>query len=293
MIDIIEEGPSFHIERSHEGATLVATGRWTTEAANALRSGRADGLDLNYAKGFKDTDLAFIEDWPLKRLSLLARTVKDLAPLGRVASTLESLSVESGPAAIDLGSFPNVTDLSASWEQIRGSVADAPHLESLYAGSYTAEDLLPLQHNSRLQRIRMKDRPQLRSLRGVERLPALDHLGIYLATSLEDFAPLSETTTLRELHLESCRSLTELIPIATSHALRLLNVADCGDIASLAPIAALHQLETVWLYGTTKVIDDDLTHLAGLPRLTELRMMSRRSYRPSVEQLQAHISNRK
>lgn len=292
MIEVIEEGPSFRIERSPVGATLVATERWTAEAADALRSGRADGLDLNYAKGFKDTDLAFLEDWPLKRVSLLARTVKELGPLYRVASTLESLSVESGPAVIDLGSFPHITDLAASWEQISDSVSKAHHLESLYAGSYTPEDLTPLQHNSRLKRIRMKDRPRLRSLRGVEQLPALDHLGIYLATSLHDFAPLREATTLRELHLESCRSLTDLTPIAASLGLRLLNVSECGDIVSLAPLAALLELEAVLLYGTTKIVDDDLTPLAGLPRLRELRIMSRRSYRPSVEQLHALIEGR-
>lgn len=120
MIDVIEEGPSFRIERSDVGTTLVATGSWTTEAANALRSGRADGLDLNYAgKGFKNTDLAFIEAWPLKRLTLLARTVKDVSPVCRLSSTLESLSVQSGPAVIDLRQFPKVTELEATWWQIR------------------------------------------------------------------------------------------------------------------------------------------------------------------------------
>ncbi len=270
----------------------MATGPWSVDAAAALRAGRADGLDLNYAKGFKDTDLAFIEDWPLTRVSLLARTVKDLGPLRRVANTLECLSVESGPAVIDLGVFPCVTEVSASWEQIEESVGDAPQLESLYSGNYAAEDLLPLRHNTGLRRIRMKDRPRLRSLRGVERLPALDHLGIYLATSLDDFEPLGETTTLRELHLESCRSLSDLIPLATSRALRFLNIAECGDIASLAPIAPLLELDAVWLYGSTKIIDDDLTPLAGLPYLADLRIKSRRSYRPTVEQLQAHIAQR-
>jgi hypothetical protein len=205
---------------------------------------------------------------------------------------LESLSVESGPSVIDLDAFPNVTDLSATWEQISGTIANASQLESLYVGSYTGEDLLPLRYNGNLKRVRMKDRPRLRSLRGVERLPVLDHLGVYLATSLDDFAPLSETTTLRELHLESCRSLSDLIPIANSHALQMLNVADCGEIASLAPIAALLELKVVWLYGTTRIVDDDLTPLAGLPRLAELRIASRRSYRPTVEQLRAIIATR-
>lgn len=79
-----------------------------------------------------------------------------------------------------------------------------PQLRSLYAGSYTDEDLLPLQHSSHLTRLRMKDRPQLRSLRGLERLRSLEHLGVYLAPGLDDFAPLGETAELRELHLQLC-----------------------------------------------------------------------------------------
>jgi hypothetical protein len=45
-------------------------------------------------------------------------------------------------------------------------------------------------------------------------------------------------------------------------------------------------------YGSTKITDGDLTPLAGLPCLADLRITSRRAYRPTVEQLQARISHR-
>jgi hypothetical protein len=78
---VVGEGSSFRLERSDADTTLVVTGSWTVGAGDALRSGMANGLDLNYAKGFKDTGLGFVENWPLKRVTLLARAVKDISPL--------------------------------------------------------------------------------------------------------------------------------------------------------------------------------------------------------------------
>ncbi|HTO00071.1 MAG TPA: hypothetical protein VL068_05290 [Microthrixaceae bacterium] len=130
---IIEEGNSFRIERDDDGDTLVVTDWWTDTISRLLAEGRADGLDLNYARGFKDTDLAFLQDWPLKRLKILARTIKDLSPISRLSGTLIALSVETAPnAQIDLGGFPDLTALSAIWSQVHSSVPQAPQLRDLY-----------------------------------------------------------------------------------------------------------------------------------------------------------------
>ena len=292
MSQVIEEGSCYRIEDSALGTTLVATGAWNDDAAAVLRAGRVDGLDLNYAKGFTDTDLAFIEDWPIKRLSLLARTVKDITPLYRLADTMERLSVESGPAELELGRFPQLVDLAGNWDQITRTLSDVPQLESLYIGGYRADDLTPLRYNPGLTKVRMKDRPALKSLAGLEHLSRLKHLGIYLATGLADFTALGDVKSLTELHLESCRQLSDLTPIASNRQLALLNVAECGDISSLEPIAELEQLEVIWMYGSTRVLDDDLAPLATLPRLTELRIKSRKSYTPTVGQIQALIGAR-
>ena len=101
--------PGLHVEQVNGGATLVVTDSWSRQAERVLDSGRVDGLYLNYAKGFKSTDLAFIRPWPLKRLDILDRTVTDVTPIYALASPLESLSVQSAPAAtIDLARLPSL-----------------------------------------------------------------------------------------------------------------------------------------------------------------------------------------
>ncbi|MCW2644074.1 MAG: hypothetical protein JWP07_183, partial [Pseudonocardiales bacterium] len=58
----------FLIEEHPEGRTLVVTGDWSDRAAKVLRSGKADGLTLNYARGYRERSLDFLQEWPLRGL---------------------------------------------------------------------------------------------------------------------------------------------------------------------------------------------------------------------------------
>lgn len=284
---IIEEANNYRIESDERGVTLVVTGSWTNQVARVLADGHVDGLDLNYAKGFKDTDLEFLRDWPLRRLYVLARTVRSLSPVSRLSCTLEELSIQTASsAAIDLGNLPCLTALAAEWSQIGPSVSEAPGLLDLMVRAYDEVDLGPLRWNTSLTRLRFKDRPRIRCLSGVELLRSLEHLAIYLAP-LDDIDALrSDDFALRELHVESC-PLRDLSPLANQRRLTFLNASDCGDLASVGPLRGLNELSVLWLFGTTKILDGDLSPLADLPRLQELRMRSRRTYRPSVEDVQS------
>lgn len=285
----------FHLERSDDGVTLIVTDAWSKPAEQALESGIADGLDLNYAKGFKDTDLRFIRDWPVRRVRILARTIKDLSPLYRLSGTLEYLSVVTSPTAVvDLAQLPSLNGLAAEWAQVRESIRQSPGLRELFLRSYTEDDLKPLRWNSQLERLRFKDRPRLQSLDGLGALPSIRHLAVYLATRLKDTDALQqlEPDRLEELHLEACRTLSDLGPVASARSLRFLNASDCDDIESLHPLKNLAHLEVLWLYGTTKILDGDLSPIMGLPRLRELRLQARRIYSPSSEQVEASISKR-
>ena len=53
------------------------------------------------------------------------------------------------------------------------------------------------------------------------------------------------------------------------------------------------ELEFLWLYGTTKVLDENLAPIADLPRLREVRMKSRANYRPRLEDIQTRLAQRR
>lgn len=174
----------FRFEETPAGVDLVVTGPWSAQARDAILLGEADGLDLNYARGFQEPNLEFIEGLPIRRLNLLARTIGDLTPVYSLSDTLRCLWVESDPhAMLRLDLLPRLEDLGAAWSQIQGSIGQADRLERLYTHSYSEHDLTPLIVVPRIARVVMKQYPQVRSLDGVEKLPRLDHLGIHLGSS--------------------------------------------------------------------------------------------------------------
>lgn len=74
--------------------------------------------------------------------------------------------------------------------------------------------------------------------------------------------------------------------------LRFLGVSDCGDVVTLAPVRSLVALEAFYAWGSTRVSDNDLSPLLSLPRLREIRMRDRRTYRPHVADLVSAFSAR-
>ena len=286
---------NFDLVASEHGTDLVVTGDWSPATAKALSRGKADGLVLNYARGYRERNLEFLQDWPLRRIRILARTITDLAPVYRMAATLESISVITAPRApLDLARLPKLTQLGAEWEQVESSIEAGGGLRDLYLGSYNPRDLTPLAQSTQLRSISMKDRPYIESLAGIDAFPLLEKLGIYLARGLSDLSDLASASAprhLRELQLESDRGITRLDEIGMATNLEFLNISDLRDIESLAPLGNLKLLDTLYAYETTRVADGDLTPLMKLPSLKDLRMMNRRSYSPSVGEVKARLSS--
>lgn len=286
---------NFLIEPVADGADFVVTGDWSPAARAALKDGRADGLVLNYARGFRPQPIDFIEGLPIRRLNLLARSVSDLSPVYSLASSLEELRVQSDPrAVIELERLPGLHVLAASWPQIQGSIMFASQLESLSVSSYTESDLNALAPLSALTKLVMKERPKLRSLDGIEAFSWLAHLGVHLAQGLEDIEALERAAspTLQVLQLPSCKKVRDIGPVTSCRSVRFFELSEAAEILTVAPLADLVGLERLYLYGSTTVADGDLGPIARLPRLRDFRMVNRRAYVPPIREIQDVITRR-
>jgi hypothetical protein len=194
------------LEESDRGWDVVVTGPWSEGAAQALVAGRADGLVLNYARGFVGHDLDFLAGGlPVRRLEVLHRGITDLSPIERIGSSLEALNVQpADDAELDLSPLERLTSLAAEWWLIAQTVSSVP-LQSLITWSYGEPDLHACGHNLDLRRLVVKDAPRLESLSGVDSLSRLEHLGVLLAPNLSDLDALrSLSGSLRDLELEDC-----------------------------------------------------------------------------------------
>jgi hypothetical protein len=270
----------------------VVTGDWSAEAAELVAAGQVDGLTLNYAKGYRERSLDFIGDWPIRRLDVLARTIKDLEPIYRLSATLEDLGLTTAPTAVlDCARLPRLTSLAVeNWGQIRESLPSAHGLKELGVYGYLERDLLPVTDNALLETIRIAQAPRLESLLGAQMLSKLTSLTVVAARNLTDLTSLSGTgARIRRLDLTSCKSIGGLEAVSPLVGLQYLSIANCSHIASLRPLQAMAELENIQAYESTRIDDGDLTPLLGLTNLRDLRMKNRENYKPTVAEVKQHL----
>lgn len=287
---------NYRVEETPYGRDLVVTGAWGSESARAIYEGTADGLTLNYALGYKEPNLEFISDLPIRRLKILARTIEDAKPLYSLTSTLTSLSLTAGSGlTLEAGRLPLLTSLSTEWHHVANSLKEATNLQSLYLGGYAGRDLVPLESLNRLNSLRMKDRPKVESLHGLENLTRLETLNIESARNLSDFSALAlETARIRLKHIDfdSDKRIHSLESFESLTGLESLGLGNCGEIDSLWPIAGLSAIKRLFLHESTRIMDNDLRPLELMPRLELLGLMSRKEYVPSVIEIEAAIGRR-
>jgi len=284
-------GEGYLIEDQPDGRTLVVTGRWTPEASAAVERPDVDGLSLNYARGYAEPDLSFIEPWPIRRLVVLDRSVTDLTSLARLGSTLERLSLQAAPgASLDLALLPHLVSLGADWDVIADTFYAPEYLGKVVIRDYAEADLEALAVQPSLQDIQLKPASKLETLEGAESFPTLTTLKIVEARNLRDIETLGAVAkTLRDLTFESCLDLYEIEAIAALTELRFLGIEDCGRIATINPLAELTRLECLYAWGSTRVEDGDLSPLLQLASLKEIRMRDRREYQPSLEAVKVKL----
>ncbi|KQQ80964.1 hypothetical protein [Arthrobacter sp. Leaf137] len=286
----------YSLAESPEGLSLFVNGQWNTEMESLVQSGRVHELVLIGARGFAEPNLEFLQPWPLSRLLVTARWITDLAPINRIAEYLTSLSLPAThPSAVgtfDVSIFPHLSSLSISWDFIRDQQAVLASLTDLYLESYSPVDLAPLAAAKSLNRLRMKQYPQLRSLEGLGSFEKLKTLGIFLAPKLADVSALRTAPTaqsIRELHFDTCKKIPALDDVVSAKNVQVLNIANSGDFPSLAPLTGMPELRELHLSESTRIVDGDLRPLLTLPKLQKLSIANRRHYSPQVGEIKRQL----
>jgi hypothetical protein len=277
----------FFLEPVSGGNRLVVTGRWSDAAEAALKLPTTIELWLNYALGFEEPDLEFIEAWDVASVLVLA-DLTDLTPLSRLTGVRELVIEASSKARLALDAFPHLQALGIDWRLVDLG-RNVPHRQLTYLGVRHLPDV-SLERLARtfpaLEHLKITEAPKLASLAGVAQLEMLRFLDLAWCPMLADIDDVrARSSTLERLFIDVCRRINSIEPVAALRELRWLRVSDCGDLASIAPLRSLDKLEILDAWGDTKVLDGDLSVLASLPALNEVRMKSRREYKPPLREV--------
>jgi hypothetical protein len=228
----------------------------------------------------------------LAELALSRGCLADTAALGQLTG-LRSLEIDlyPGDSVQPVGKLTGLVRLAIGGPRVTGwrALAGCVLLEEALLNGLTGANLRPFAGWTRLRRLTVTRRG-LASLTGIERLGALSELDLRML-AVADLTPLATLAALRSLRLIGLQAAHDLSPLAALSGLRRLEVSRAGieesdvvTVDSLRPLSGLAELEEAVLDGTV-VADGDFSPLAGLPRLSRLRLYAAAG--PAVQALRA------
>ena len=268
---------SWTVERGTLGKRMVMTGPWSAAALGMMLNGGIKELELNYAKGWVGT-YDFLEDLVgLQALEITDWNAEDVRAVNGLHDLRLLKIFTYCKTEIDFSGFPLLTECALEWRSRARSVFKHKALRKLFLNRYTGKDLLAFVEMESLESLSLAS-PRLVDLTGVERLLRLSFLGVYGARRLQGLDGIQVLSELTELEVNDCPGVGNLGPLGALVGLRALQLCDDGDIESIGPLASLTNLESLLFYGSTNVVDGDLSVIGKLPSLRKVVFADRSHY---------------
>lgn len=273
---------SFIVTPGRYGPQLFPRSAWSEQITRYVLANGVAELWLQTV--YVGEDLSFLAQVTsqVKALLLQAGPGADTEAL-YVLTELRELSASSLPQPVDVRRFPKLEQLGIAWDEVvRESLGSGPRLQRLLiSDGFDETNPHRLDGLRELRSLALRNCHRLRTLDGLDRLPALDFLEIARCPRV-DIEGISELKGLRTLELSAVgKALSEpraIAEIAALTELEHLSLGGCGRIPTLAPLEALRSLRQLVFAGNTVVEDGDLTFLERLPSLTHVWFANRRHY---------------
>jgi hypothetical protein len=261
------------------GCKAILKTKATPEIVAKLRQRNVVGLELNTAKGWHG-DLHFLTEMTsLKELVLLqiGSGEIDLTPIQKLTNLVHLELSTYSQNNIDFALFPNLSSCSLEWQPGFSSIFNVSDLKQLFLSNYSSSSSEEFAKLGALEELSIKN-TSIKELAGISQLRNLRRLEIGLAKNLESLAGVEHLSKLEELEINNCKRLSSLAPVSSLKHLRSILVLDCGDIDSLRPVDGLPNLKRVMFYGSTNVIDGDLSPITRLIKPIEVAFQERKHY---------------
>jgi Leucine-rich repeat (LRR) protein len=268
----------FLLERGEIGPRVVVTGAWSREVADYIRREQVPELYLNHARGWKGGDIEFLAELPaLRGFGILDFTIRDVSPIHHMHE-LRYLEVATYcDTPVNFEAFPALERATFYWRAGSDSLFDRSTLKRLYLHRYSGKSSEPFSRLTPLESLTIANsNPE--EVRGLSALRKLRFLGLHGIKKLRTLEGIEKLTQLEELEINECNALATVDELVSLTHLRRLQLNDDGKLASLAPLRAAQRLEEVLFYGSTCIVDGDLSPLASLRHLRNISFQNRKHY---------------
>jgi Leucine-rich repeat (LRR) protein len=196
-------------DREHgTGRVLIPRSGWRANYKDILLSENISALRLSYSAGFRGNSVEFLTDLPfLTSLEIYSFDVRDISPIKHLAQ-LEVLGLEVKSVKVFESWSAPLRVAILRWCKDMSFVLDRDTIEYLNIVNYPYENLQPLANLTLLQRLSLTSR-KLKTLHGIDKLPALAHLDLHACPNLLSVDDARTKSSIKHLEIQACRYVSK------------------------------------------------------------------------------------
>lgn len=255
-----------------------------------LRDSSNLNIELNTAKGWRGDSIDFLLALPnLAGLKLIGGATKNYELIGELES-LQYLLLDSAPANsafIDLTRLSMLRSLYVVGDRY---VFDGPSHDLWEVGIAEGKFEYVGQFVCRSTQKLVLKSTRVSTLNFLGTCPYLWSLVLGGLRGLPSIKPLELLSNLTVLDVIKCSDFGDLAFLRSLRKLNRLSLVDLGNVESILAIEELKNLEELYFYGTTNVVDGHVDFLRGLVSLKRVSFQNRKHYDCKLSRIKAALN---
>ncbi len=283
----------FFVDEGRDGPAVYLSGPWHDGIRRYMLENDVKELVVNYAWGWKGTDLSFLADLEfLEDFVIKDWRIKDISPIHSLPN-LRNLSMSTiCKTAIDFTCFSRLEYCFLTWSPKRNSIFECVSLKNMFIQQYKGKDTGPFANLINLKKLTIVNSP-VYELQGLSNLDKLRILELHYLRKLPSLSGLETLSKLASLRVGTCRKIERIDEIDSLASLKILSITNLGEIESLVPIANLRNIRELFFAQSTNILDGDLNVIETLPKLKRVGFQNRKHYSHRREEFAAFDGWRK
>lgn len=265
-------------EQGMWGVKAVIGTAWSDSMLHELRENDIRELELNSGKGWKGSNVDFLEKLPeLRGLRILDLTLRSVQPIHRLHDLVELGLSTYAKTPVNFHSFPNLEVCDFEWIRGSDSLFDSKLLRRLGLNRYANNRSDGFANLINLERLTLLN-SSIEDLNGIVKLTALTYLSLANLKKLTSISGIDDLKNLEALEIQHCKGINSVSEVFALRKLKRLLLLDSGDIESIKGIENLTELEEFFFYESTNIVDGDISPLLNLKKLKSISFQNRRHY---------------
>jgi hypothetical protein len=264
--------------KSDFGVHATITGEWQDSFYDIFEKHNVKSLELNRAKGWVGKDINFLKDVEyLESFSILDFQIQSILPVHFLKRLKKIEVITYCKTALSFGAFPKLEHCAIKWRKGSESLFDCKQLKELFLDGYNQFDSDAFSALTNLEKLTIAN-SSIRNLDGLSKLTRLTYLRLGYLNNITSIEPINTLKRLQELEIQNCKKVASIKGVEYLSELKKILLIDMGSIDSLLPLRNIRDIQWILFYGTTNIIDGNISFLRELRKLSKISFQNRRHY---------------